>query len=135
MTPSVSKRPCENPVNARSKLAVLLFTLELARRLEGTGVTANAIDPGPVASNIAANNAGLLYSLVGPMIRTFFPSPAKAARTCLLIATDPELATSTGGYWRSRTRRIRPLSSPDPKLAEGLWRKSVELTKTDLPAG
>ncbi len=119
---------------ARSKLAILLFTLELARRIEGTGVTANAVDPGPVASNIAANNAGLLYSLVGPLIRTLFPSPAKAARTCLLIATDPALATSTGGYWRSRKRRDRPLSSPDPQLAEGLWRKSVELTDTDLPA-
>ena len=118
---------------ARSKLAILLFTLELARRIEGTGVTANAVDPGPVASNIAANNAGLLYSLARPMIRTLFPSPAKAARTCLLIATDPALATSTGGYWRSRKRRDRPLSSPNRQLAEGLWRKSVELTDADLP--
>ncbi len=120
---------------ARSKLAILLFTLELARRIEGTGVTANAVDPGPVASNIAANNAGLLYSLVRPVIRSFFPSPAKAARTCLLIATDPTLADSTGGYWRSRKRRDRPLARPDPQLAEGLWRESVVLTDADLPAG
>jgi NAD(P)-dependent dehydrogenase (short-subunit alcohol dehydrogenase family) len=117
----------------RSKLAIVHFTLELARRIESTGVTANAVDPGPVASNIAANNPGLLYSLAKPMIRYLFPSPAKAARTCLLIATDPTLETSTGGYWRSRKRRDQPLKTPDPELARGLWRESVRLTGVDLP--
>jgi NAD(P)-dependent dehydrogenase (short-subunit alcohol dehydrogenase family) len=117
----------------RSKLAIVHFTLELARRTLATGVTANAVDPGPVASNIAANNPGLLYSLAKPMIRYLFPSPAKAARTCLLIATDPTLETSTGGYWRSRRRRDQPLKTPDPELAKGLWRESVRLTGVDLP--
>ncbi len=121
---------------ARSKLAILLFTLELARRIEGTGVTVNAVDPGPVASNIAANNPGVLYTLAKPMIRYLFPSAARAARTCLKVASDPALGTSTGGYWRSLVRRERPLKHPDPALAEGLWRQSVRLTKlepADLP--
>jgi NAD(P)-dependent dehydrogenase (short-subunit alcohol dehydrogenase family) len=117
---------------ARSKLAIVHFTLELARRTDGTGVTVNAVDPGPVASNIAANNPGLLYSLAKPMIRYFFPSAARAARTCLLVASDPDLVASTGGYWRSRKRRVRPLENRDRDLAEGLWKASVKLTGVDL---
>ncbi len=120
---------------ARSKLAILYFTLELSRRIEGSGVTANAVDPGPVASNIAANNPGILYSLARPMIRGLFPSAARAARTCLLVATDPTLAGSSGGYWRSRRLRARPLKHPDPELQSGLWRESVRLTGVDLPDG
>jgi len=116
----------------RSKLAILYFTLELARRIEGTGVTVNAVDPGPIASNIAANNPGLLYSLARPMIRSLFPSAARAARTCLLVATDPALEKSSGGYWRSRKRREQPLKIEDRAISEGLWRESVRLTGTDL---
>lgn len=118
----------------RSKLAIVYFSLELARRIEGTGVTVNAVDPGPVASNIAANNPGLLYSLAKPMIRYLFPSAARAARTCLLVATDPALETSTGGYWRSRKRRERPLKNPDLELAAGLWCESVRLTGVNVPS-
>jgi NAD(P)-dependent dehydrogenase (short-subunit alcohol dehydrogenase family) len=119
---------------ARSKLAGIYFTRELARRIEGSGVTANAVDPGPISSNIAANNPGILYSLAKPMIRHLFPSAARAARTCLLIATDPALETSNGGYWRSRKLRERPLKNPDAEFSAALWRESVRLTGVDLPA-
>ncbi|MGI9591660.1 MAG: hypothetical protein ACR2P8_09855 [Myxococcota bacterium] len=119
---------------ARSKLAILYFTLELARRLDGTGVTANAVDPGPVASNIAANNPGFLYSLAKPMIRHLFPSAARAAGTCLQVACDPALAEASGGYWRSQKRRERPLARPDPRLSVGLWQEAVRLTGVDLSA-
>jgi NAD(P)-dependent dehydrogenase (short-subunit alcohol dehydrogenase family) len=119
---------------ARSKLAILHFSLELARRVEGTGVTVNAVDPGPVASNIGANNPSFLYTLAKPMIRHLFPSAARAARTCLRLATDPALETSSGGYWRSDKRRERPLKNPDPALSAGLWRESVRLTGVDLPS-
>ena len=119
---------------ARSKLAILIFTLELARRIEGSGVSVNAVDPGPVASNIGANNPGLLYSLAKPMIRHLFPSAARAARTCLRVATDPGLAASSGGYWRSGKRRERPLKNTGPELAAALWRDSVRLTGVDLPS-
>jgi NAD(P)-dependent dehydrogenase (short-subunit alcohol dehydrogenase family) len=116
---------------ARSKLAIVLFTLELARRLEGSGVTVNAVDPGPVASNIGANNPGLAYRLVSPIIRRFFPSPERAARTATMLATEPTLGRATGGYYRSGRKREQALAY-DAELSRRLWRTSVELTRIDL---
>jgi NAD(P)-dependent dehydrogenase (short-subunit alcohol dehydrogenase family) len=119
---------------ARSKLAITLFTLELARRLEGSAVTVNAVDPGPVASNIGANNPGLAYRLAGPLIRALFPSPERAARTALMLASDPALAGATGGYYRSGRRREHPVAR-DAATAERLWRTSAALTGADLAPG
>jgi NAD(P)-dependent dehydrogenase (short-subunit alcohol dehydrogenase family) len=116
---------------ARSKLATVYFTLELARRLEGRGVTVNAVDPGPVASNIGANNPGLAYRLVSPVIRHLFPSPERAARTALMLITDPKLEGETGGYYRSGRKRERPLAF-DPKVSDRLWRVSTDLTRVDF---
>jgi NAD(P)-dependent dehydrogenase (short-subunit alcohol dehydrogenase family) len=115
----------------RSKLAITYFTLELARRIEGRGVTVNAVDPGPIASNIGANNPGLAYRIVAPLIRHLFPSAGRAARTALMLATDPALAAATGGYYRSGKRRERPLAF-DPATSERLWRISAERTRVDL---
>ncbi len=115
----------------RAKLAIVYFTLELARRLGEGGVTVNAVDPGPIASNIGANNPGLAYRIAGPLIKGLFPSPDRAARTALMVATDPGLDGATGGYWRSRKRRERPLDF-DADLSERLWRVSAELTGADL---
>ena len=119
---------------ARSKLAIIYFTLELSKRLAERGVhavTVNAVDPGPVASNIGANNPGLLYSLAKPMIKYLFPSADRAARTAMLLATDPSLAGKSGGYYRSLKHRERPIEF-DPQLSERLWRISSELTGADL---
>ncbi len=141
----------------QSKLAILYFTLELARRLAGAAgtadgsmggrgagslrsavdgsarwVTVNAVDPGPVASNIGADNPGLAYRLVGPLIRGFFPSAARAARTAVRVATDPALERSTGGYWRSNKRREKPLDF-DPALSRALWEKSLALAGMQEP--
>jgi len=117
----------------RSKLAIVYFTLELARRLGDAGVSVNAVDPGPIASNIGANNPGLAYRIAGPLIKSFFPSADRAARTALMVATGPGLAGATGGYWRSRKRREHPLDV-DAELSGRLWRISAELTGVDLPS-
>jgi NAD(P)-dependent dehydrogenase (short-subunit alcohol dehydrogenase family) len=141
----------------QSKLAIVYFTLELARRLAGAAgradgaegglgasslrsavdgsgrwVTVNAVDPGPVASNIGADNPGLAYRLVGPLIRGFFPSAARAARTAVRVATDPALERSPGGYWRSNKRREKPLDF-DPALSRALWEKSLALAGIEEP--
>ena len=115
----------------RSKLAITYFTLELARRLAGRGVSVNAVDPGPIASNIGANNPGLAYRIVAPFIRGLFPSAERAARTALMLATDPALEGATGGYYRSGKRRERPLAF-DSETSERLWRVSAERTRVDL---
>jgi NAD(P)-dependent dehydrogenase (short-subunit alcohol dehydrogenase family) len=115
----------------RSKLAITYFTLELARRLAGRGVSVNAVDPGPIASNIGANNPGLAYRIVAPFIRHLFPSAEGAARTALMLATDPALEGATGGYYRSGRRRERPLAF-DLETSDRLWRISAERTRVDL---
>ncbi len=112
---------------SRSKLAIVYFTLELARRSAGQGIAVNAVDPGPVASNIGANNPGFLYSLAGPMIKSLFPSADRAARTAMMLATDPALGNASGGYYRSMKRRSDPLAF-DPVLCEGLWKVAEDAT-------
>ena len=113
---------------SRSKLAILYFTLELARRIEGRGIAVNAVDPGPVASNIGANNPGFLYTLARPMIKYLFPSADRAARTAMKVATDPTLELASGGYYRSLKHRENPIAF-DAALSDRLWRVSAELTQ------
>jgi NAD(P)-dependent dehydrogenase (short-subunit alcohol dehydrogenase family) len=115
----------------RSKLAIVYFTLALSRRLEGIGVTVNAVDPGPVASNIGANNPGLAYRLAAPLIRGLFPGPDRACRTAVMLAADPALESATGGYYRSLKRRSQPLQF-DLETSERLWQISAERTRVDL---
>ena len=110
----------------QSKLAILYFTIELAKRLQGEALTVNAVDPGPVASNIGADNPGLAYRLIGPLIRGLFPSAARAARTALWVSTDPALENTTGCYFRSLARRDKPLDF-DAEVSCRLWRESLEL--------
>ena len=119
---------------ARSKLAIVLFTRELARRLQGTGVTCNAVDPGPVASGIGSDNPGLAYRLVGPLIRALFPSPERAARLAIELAASDAHAAGTGEYWRFGKARV-PGTGKDPSLAARLWERSEAITGTRPPAG
>lgn len=116
---------------ARSKVAVVYFTMELARRSEGQGVTVNAVDPGPVASNIGANNPGLLYSLARPMIKYLFPSADRAARTAVMLAEDPELAAASGGYYRSMKLRKQAIEF-DADYSMRLWKIASDATGADL---
>lgn len=116
----------------QSKRAILYFTLELARRIEGRGVVVNAVDPGPVASNIGADNPGLAYRLARPVIRGLFPSAERSARTALWVATDPALEGETGGYYRSLARRDEPLEF-DPTTSERLWAESLRLNGIEDP--
>jgi NAD(P)-dependent dehydrogenase (short-subunit alcohol dehydrogenase family) len=110
----------------QSKLAILYFTLELSRRLDGERISVNAVDPGPVASNIGADNPGLAYRLVGPMIQSLFPSAARAARSAIRVATEPGLESASGGYYRSRKLRKKPLDF-DPETSRRLWEMSLDM--------
>ncbi len=110
----------------QSKLANVLFTYELSRRLAGTGTTANCLHPGVVATGFGHNQGylGVLVKLGAP----FLMSPEKGARTTLYLATSPEVEGITGKYF-VRCKQVR--SSPasyDEEAARRLWQISAQLT-------
>lgn len=112
---------------AQSKLANLLFSAELARRLEGTGVTANAVRPGPVATNFGSGGSGLLKLF--PLIFRMIGKPAEeAAQTAIELASAPEYERVNGKVFYDR-KELRPSQqSQDGILQQRLWRASEALT-------
>jgi len=112
---------------SQSKLANVLFTYELARRLEGTGITANCVHPGTVRTNFARSNGGLL----GLIVRLFAPlmlSPKQGAKTVIWLASSPEGAHSTGKYFAKQSEIKSSKESYDLEVAKHLWDVSCELT-------
>jgi NAD(P)-dependent dehydrogenase (short-subunit alcohol dehydrogenase family) len=111
----------------QSKLANILFTYELARRLDGTGVTANALHPGFIATGFARNN-GLLYDLGMKFIGLFIHKPDQGAQTSIYLASSPEVEGVSGKYFVDcKAVDSSPLSH-DQALSEKLWQVSLELT-------
>lgn len=113
---------------SQTKLANILFTLELARRLEGTGVTANCFHPGFVASGFNRNN-GALMTFGMAIARPFGRSSEKGAETLVWLVDAPEVAGESGGYFMDR-RRIPPSAAgQDGEAARRLWAVSEEQTR------
>ncbi|NIS82543.1 MAG: SDR family NAD(P)-dependent oxidoreductase [Anaerolineales bacterium] len=112
---------------AESKLANVLFTYELARRLEATEVAVNAFHPGFVATHIGENN-GWFVRLVKPLINLRAGSPEEGADTLVYLAISPEVAGVTGKYFYKRKAVPSSPNSYDETLADRLWRVSAELT-------
>jgi retinol dehydrogenase 14 len=111
----------------RSKLANVLFTYELARRLEGSGVTVNCAHPGVVATGFG-REAGPLLRLGTRLARPFLLTPEQGADTIVWLASAPELAGATGGYYAQRQQRRSGPASYDRDAARRLWQASQELT-------
>jgi len=109
------------PEYAVSKLANVLFTQELARRLEGTGVTTYAVHPGAVASDVWR---GVPWP-IRPLIKLFMRSTEEGAATSVYCATAPELATETGRYYDDCAAK-EPSKYATRELAAELWRRSEE---------
>ncbi len=118
---------------AQSKLANIVFTYELARRLAGTGVTANCLHPGAVATNFG--NAGpALIRLAVRIGRPFLKSPARGAATAIYLASSPEVEGVSGKYFVNRREARSSDESYDPEVAARLWKVSEELTAaSDVP--
>jgi NAD(P)-dependent dehydrogenase (short-subunit alcohol dehydrogenase family) len=113
---------------AQTKLANILFTRELARRLEGSGVEAFCFHPGVVASGFNRNN-GPLMALGMTLIRPFARSPEKGAETLVWLADSAEPDGQSGGYFADR-RRVRPsAAAEDDTAARRLWEVSEEQTR------
>jgi len=110
-----------------SKLANILFTTELARRLEGTGVTVNALHPGFVATGIAKNNGTIMAALVSIFLPLVAVSPAKGAETPIYLATSPSIEGITGKYFfDSHVVQAAPQAT-DMVVARKLWEVSAEM--------
>ncbi len=115
-------------VYAESKLANILFTRELARRWNDTGVTANAVHPGFVASRFGRDgDTGRLTNLVFPLLRPFALTPEQGAQTQVYVASAPELAGITGGYWVKSTPATPSTAAQDDAAAARLWEISEQL--------
>jgi NAD(P)-dependent dehydrogenase (short-subunit alcohol dehydrogenase family) len=107
-----------------SKAADLLFTFELARRLEGTKVTANAIHPGLVRSNLMKDARAPLRWV----LRSMSTSPAKAVETIVPVALDPAFAARTGAMFHHAKEMDPPTSTRDADTARRLWEACAQLT-------
>jgi NAD(P)-dependent dehydrogenase (short-subunit alcohol dehydrogenase family) len=112
---------------ANSKLANILFTRELARRLDGTGVTANCAHPGVVRTGFGRESRPLLrFGLT--LARPFLLSPERGADTIVYLASSPDVAGETGGYYVKRQRREPSAAARDDAAARKLWDISEKLT-------
>ena len=110
-----------------SKLLNILFTVELARRLAGTGVTANCLHPGFVRTALGRDVTGALGAALRLILR-LRPGPATGAETSVYLASSVEVAGVTGGYFVKK-RRVEPSSlARDHEAAARLWTLSEELT-------
>ncbi len=118
-------------VYGRSKLANILFTRELARRLAGTGVTANSLHPGFVSTRFGDNNRGLFRIGIG-IAKLFAISPEKGAETIVYLASSPDVADVTGTYFADCRPARLSTAAQDDAAARRLWDESARIAK--LPA-
>jgi NAD(P)-dependent dehydrogenase (short-subunit alcohol dehydrogenase family) len=119
---------------SQAKLAQVLFTYELSRRLEGTGVTVNCLHPGTVATNIWKGSMGPFSSL-GNISRLFLISPEEGAETPVYLASSPEVEGVTGKYYDHRREKRSSDESYDQSVAMRLWDESEKMTGLSVHSG
>jgi NAD(P)-dependent dehydrogenase (short-subunit alcohol dehydrogenase family) len=110
-----------------SKLANILFTTELTRRLEGTGVTVNALHPGFTNTGFGKNNSGLLMKIIGVVVPLIARSPEEGAKTSIYLASSPEVQSITGKYFVDCKVTQPAPQAADSAVAKKLWDVSAEL--------
>lgn len=120
----------------QSKLANVLFTYELARRLEETGVTANCLHPGGVMTGFGKNNSGFfkaVFTVAYIIGRPFLLTPAQGAETPVYLAASPDVEGVTAKYFVKKTAVRSSDISYDEGIARRLWQVSEEMTKPTEP--
>ena len=116
---------------AGSKLMLTTYTLELARRLEGTGVTANVVEPGFVATNLGRNSGSLLNSVMFTLVRPMQITPEKAAENTVYAATSPDLEGVTGKVFSKKQEKETPPITHDGEARRRLWEEALRLLGID----
>ena len=116
----------------QSKLANIMFTRELARRLDGVGVTVNAVDPGTVATAIAApgrDSVSLFRVILQSLLRPFVRTPDEGAATVVHLATSPDVEGVSGRYFKDRKEIAPAPAALDEQIAARLWEISEQLVE------
>jgi retinol dehydrogenase-12 len=116
-------------VYGSSKLANILFTRELARRIGGSGVTVNCLHPGAVATRLGQNN-GRIATVLTKVLSPFFRTPDQGADTAVYLASSPEVEHVTGGYFVNRHPTRPSRAAHDDAVAARLWDVSSAMTAT-----
>ncbi|HLO03458.1 MAG TPA: SDR family oxidoreductase [Symbiobacteriaceae bacterium] len=111
---------------SQSKLCNMLFTYELARRLEGTGVTVNCVHPGVVRTNFG--NTSAFFRIMGLIARPFMLTPERSAERLLYLAASPAVEGVTGRYFGKQVEMRSPRQTYDEGVAQKLWAISAQLT-------
>jgi NAD(P)-dependent dehydrogenase (short-subunit alcohol dehydrogenase family) len=119
-----------NPIKAygKAKLANILFTYELDRRLNGTAVTSNAINPGRVSTNIWKNSGAAIGPLVGWVMIQGAQSPEEGAEAIIYLASAREVVGVSGKYFRKKNLMASDPETYDIESAKRLWEISAEMT-------
>ncbi|MGH6816986.1 MAG: SDR family NAD(P)-dependent oxidoreductase [Hyphomicrobiaceae bacterium] len=117
----------------QTKLANILFTTELAQRLQGSGVTANCYHPGFVATGFNRNN-GVLMDFAMTALKPLARSPQKGAETLVWLAASPDVAATSGGYFYDKRPKTPSPAAQDMETARRLWQLSVEQVKRSAAA-
>jgi retinol dehydrogenase 14 len=113
----------------QSKLANIMFTTELARRLEGTGVTANSLHPGVVRSNFGAEDQARWFAVMSHVILPLLKTPAQGARTSIYLASSPEVDGVTGQFFANRKPKKANKMAYDTGITARLWQVSADLVQ------
>src|SRR5437667_5212258 len=111
----------------QSKLANVMFSNELARRLEGTGVTANSLHPGVVRSNFGAEDQAWFFTVISRVVRPLLKTPAQGARSPIYLASSPDLDNVTGQFFANGKPKTANKLAYDPDMTAKLWNVSAAL--------
>ena len=118
---------------AQSKLAMILFTYELSRRLQerGSRITVNCLHPGAVATKMGINRENGFGTFVTTFLKPFFQTPLKGAETSIFLATSPKVEGVSGKYFYKKKPITSCKDSYNIEIAKKLWDMSVDMTKLE----
>ena len=112
---------------SQSKLANILFTNELARRIQDTGITANSVHPGVVRTNFGSEDQAGFFRIISPVVRPFLKTPTQGAWTPIYLASSPDVEGITGQFFAKRKPKTANKAAGDADVTARLWRVSTAL--------